>query len=280
MSFEIPPPVIVKGGIAEIDEQQHFSCANETVLESTGDLAEGDSLIYISDGVSQAGLGIMSDMGWGIDGFCGFVNSGLRKGLKLNDIADKTLSHTRRLSGRIHADDTTISVLRAKEARIVNVLSGPPKDRSLDGRFVSEFISNHGHKVVCGSTTAEIAARELNEKVEIEEISTEFNQPPKYKIKGIDIVSEGAVTLNQVYNLLDVNADEMPYDSVVGEIAKMLLEADVINFFAGDAQNRAHTDVAFKQIGIVERETILKLIVEKLDDKGKIIRVIKPDMLF
>ena len=72
----------------------------------------------------------------------------------------------------------------------------------------------------------------------------------------------------------------MPYDSVVGEIAKMLLEADVINFFAGDAQNRAHNDVAFKQIGIVEREAILKLIVEKLDEKGKIIRVIKPDMLF
>ena len=30
-----------------------------------------------------------------------------------------------------------------------------------------------------------------------------FGQPPEYWIDGIDLVSEGAITLGQVYNILD-----------------------------------------------------------------------------
>ncbi len=279
LSFEIPPPIIVKNGIAEIDEQRYFSCAHEVVSECAGKLEAGDSMIYVSDGVSQAGLGMMPDMGWGIEGFNKFINSGITKNLSLNEIADKALLQTHRLSGRVHADDTTISVLSAKTADIINLLTGPPDDKKLDSEFVSEFLKSHGSKIVCGSTTAEITARELHERVEIEDISTEFSQPPKYRINGIDIVSEGAVTLNQVYNLLDVSIEDMPADSVVGEIAEMLLKADVINIFLGDAKNAAHNDISFKQIGIVERETIIKLIVEKLEQKEKVIRIIKPENL-
>ena len=280
LSFEIPSPIIVKNGIAEVDEQRYFACAHEVVAECTGMLEAGDSLIYVSDGVSQAGLGMMPEMGWGIEGFNRFINSGLTKGLKLNEIADKTLLQTHRLSGRVHADDTTISVLSAKTGEIISLLTGPPENKRLDSGFVSEFMKNKGRKIICGSTTAEVAARELKEKIEIEEISTEFNQPPKYRIKGIYIVSEGAVTLNQVYNLLDVSVDDMPVYSVVGEIAEMRLKADVINIFLGDARNAAHNDISFKQLGIVERETIIKLIVEKLVQKEKVVKIIKTDMLF
>lgn len=276
LSFEISPPVIVKNNIAEVLEQKHFPCAHEVVSECNGKLDDGDSIIFTSDGVSQAGLGIMQGMGWGIEGFCKFININLNKGLSLKEIANKTLNQTHRLSGRVHADDTTIAVLSAKQADIINILTGPPSDKKLDNIFVNEFMKSIGSKIVCGSTTAEIAARVLNKNVQIEDISTDFNQPPRYAIDGINIVSEGAVTLNQVYNILDVDTEELNMTSVVADIAKMMLDADIINIYLGDAKNIAHADISFKQIGIVERAKIVQLIVEKLENKGKVISVIEP----
>jgi len=279
LSFEISPPIIVKNNIAEVAEQKHFTCAHEVVSECNGKLNDGDSIIFTSDGVSQAGLGIMQGMGWGIDGFCKFINININKGYHLKEIADKTLNQTHRLSGRVHADDTTIAVLNAKPADIINILTGPPIDKKIDSKFVNEFMKRTGSKIICGSTTAEIAARELNKQVIVEDISTEFYQPPRYKIDGVDIVSEGAVTLNQVYNILDVDLNKNALFSVVADIAKMMHDADVINIYLGDAKNMAHTDISFKQIGIVERAKIIQLIVEKLEDKGKVIRIIEPSMI-
>lgn len=279
LAFEISPPIIVKNNIAEVLEQKHFTCANEVVSESSGKLDNGDSLIFTSDGVSQAGLGIMQGMGWGIDGFCKFININLNKELSLIEIADKTLKQTHRLSGRVHADDTTVAVLSAKSADIINILTGPPMEKKLDEKFVNEFMKRSGSKIICGSTTAEVAARVLNKEVHLEDISTDFNQPPRYAIEGIDIVSEGAVTLNQVFNILDIERNELNIASVVTDIGKMILDADVINIYLGDAQNLAHGDISFKQIGIVERAKIIQLIVEKLEDKGKVIRIITPSMI-
>lgn len=279
LSFEISPPIIIKNNIAEVLEQKHFACAHEVVSECSGKLDDGDSIVFTSDGVSQAGLGVMQGMGWGIDGFCKFMNFNLSKGFSLMEIADKTLGQTHRLSGRVHADDTTIAVLSAKTADIINILTGPPLDKKLDNKFVNEFMQRTGSKIVCGSTTAEVTARELNRKIIVEDISTDFNQPPRYAVEGIDIVSEGAVTLNQVYNILDVDRNELNMQSVVADIAKMMLDADVINIYLGDAKNIAHADIAFKQIGIVERAKIMQLIVEKLENKGKVIRIINPTMI-
>ena len=276
LSFEISPPIIVKNNIAEIAKQRHFTCAHEIISESVGKLGKNDAIIFTSDGVSQAGLGIMSGMGWGIEGFNKFINNNLDKGISLKEIAEKTLNQTYRLSGRVHADDTTIAVLSAKPANIINILTGPPDDKSLDNKFVNAFVKRTGSKVICGSTTADVAAREMNKKVEIEQISTDFNQPPRYRIEGIDIVSEGAVTLNQVYNIIDVDKDKMLLSSVVCDIAKMMLDADIINIYLGDATNTAHKDISFTQIGIVERKTIVQLLIEKLLKRGKVVKIYNP----
>ncbi|MEX1376182.1 MAG: SpoIIE family protein phosphatase [Eubacteriales bacterium] len=276
LSFEIPPPVIVKEKIAEVCEQRFFACAHEVVSESIGRLGSGDSLIFVSDGVSQAGLGIMSGSGWGIEGFEKFININLVKGLRINEIAEKTLKQTHRLSGRVHADDTTVAVLSAKNASIINILSGPPADRGMDAEFVKAFMKRTGSKIICGSTTAGMAARELGEEVQVSDISTSFHEPPRYHIGGIDIVSEGAVTLNQIYNILDIDMGSISENSVVFDIAKMLLSADIINIYMGDAKNTAHQDTSFKQIGIAERAVIVKLLIEKLTKMGKVVRIIKP----
>ena len=96
-----------------------------------------------------------------------------------------TLQQTFRLSGRVHADDTTVAVLAARDADIINILTGPPLDKGVDKDFVDEFIKSSGKKIVCGSTTAEIAARELGQELKVREMSTSFHEPPRYEVCGI-----------------------------------------------------------------------------------------------
>jgi len=279
LSFEIPPPVIIKDNIASMTTQKFFACAHEVVSESTGRLEHGECLIFSSDGVSQAGLGIMPGPGWGIDGFEKFVNINLAKGLSANDIADKTLQQTFRLSGRVHADDTTVAVLAARDADIINILTGPPREKAMDKTFVDEFIKSPGKKIVCGSTTAEIAARELGQELKVREMSTSFHEPPRYEVCGIDIVSEGAVTLNQIYNILDADVGSLQGESVVYDIVQRIHAADIINIFMGDAHNLAHEDLSFQQIGIAKRQVIVQLLIDKLVGMGKVVKLTEPDML-
>lgn len=275
LSYEIPAPILVQNGLAEIVKQRHFPSAHEILSEAEGTLDEGASLVICSDGVAQAGLGVLPGFGWSIEGYCDYVNHRLNRGYTIDEIADDTLGETYQLSGNVHGDDTSVAVLTAREAHILNILTGPPKSKSQDTPFVQSFMKMDGEKVVCGSTTSDIVARELNTDVVIRNLGTQFNQPPKYHIDGIDLATEGAVTLNQVYNIIDV--DTRHYDnSSVCQLARMLKDSDIIHLFIGDAANEAHTDIAFMQLGVLERAKIIQLIIDKLRDMGKIVKITSP----
>jgi hypothetical protein len=97
--------------------------------------------------------------------------------------------------------------------------------------------------------------------------------PPGYGIKGIDLVSEGAVTLNQVFNIIDADEQQFEPDSSVTRLCEILAEADRVNFYLGIASNEGHNDIAFKQRGILPRKTIVKLLAERLQTMGKLVEV-------
>lgn len=54
-------------------------------------------------------------------------------------------------------DDTTVAVARVIDRRIVNVFTGPPKEKKDDERMMYEFMHTEGKKVVAGGTSANIA---------------------------------------------------------------------------------------------------------------------------
>ena len=95
--------------------------------------------------------------------------------------------------------------------------------------------------------------------------------PPRYEIPGIDLVTEGAVTLNQVFNVLDEDMAEFTEDSGVTELCALLHVADRVNITAGGAKNQASGDISFRQCGILTRAHILPLIAEKLRADGKLV---------
>jgi hypothetical protein len=95
-----------------------------------------------------------------------------------------------------------------------------------------------------------------------------LSNPPKYKIDGIDLVTEGALTLSQVYNILDMDTDQYSELNTVTELSMMLKQADMVRFLVGCARNMGNEGLAFKQLGVLPRQVIIGLIAEKLTAAG------------
>ena len=193
--------------------------------------------------------------------------------MPIDDALDIILMKTKALSGNEHGDDTSIAVLTLRKASVINIFSGPPAKKEDDGTFVKKFLGSDGLKVVCGSTTADMVARVMGKRVKMHEIKDSFTAPPEYAIEGIDLVMEGAVTLNQAYNILE--EDLKDGDEGVFRLCTLLRKADIVRFYQGMADNTAHDDITFKQMGILKRPIIMQLLNDKLVKMGKVTTVVK-----
>jgi hypothetical protein len=273
LSFEAPPPLLVRDGVVQKLRVTHYTLSNEVVSETSVLLKEGDAMVFFTDGVTQAGLGRGLGMGWGEDGFMDLYQKCLSAGMTVEDALDIILMKTKALSGNEHGDDTSIAVLTLRKASVINILTGPPASRKDDEKFVRTFLKSDGLKVVCGSTTADLAARVMGKRVKMRQIPDSLTAPPEYMIDGIDLVMEGAVTLNQAYNILEEDLKEG--EEGVFRLCALLRSADIVRIFEGTAENTAHDDITFKQMGILKRALIVQLLNEKLVKMGKVTKIEK-----
>jgi hypothetical protein len=272
ISYEIPSPILISRRFASYLPQQRFlSMGLEMIAEVNNMLDYDDGIILTSDGVSQAGMGRQYGMGWGVSGASYFINGLLAQGVSIRDVPEKILAKVKDISGKTYGDDTTCLLLLCREAKTLNVLTGPPSRKSADEKVVNKFMEADGTKIVCGSTTVDMVARVLKIPVKIRDISGSYHKPPSYELSGIDYATEGALTLNQVYNILDENPDQFESDSSVSDLCRFFNASDTINFTVGTATNRGHESIVFRQMGVFPREIIVKLIAEKLRKMGKLV---------
>jgi len=274
LSFEAPVPLLIRDGIVQKLRTTHYTLSNEVVGETSVLLKEGDSMIFFTDGITQAGLGRGHGMGWGEEGFHDLLQKCISAGMTYDDALDIILMKTKSLSGNEHGDDTSIALLTLRKASVINLLSGPPANKEDDAKLVKKFLAADGLKVVCGSTTADMTARVMGKRVKMEEMPDSLTTPPEYSIDGIDLVMEGAVTLNQAYNILDEDAPNNGEEGIF-KLCSLLRNADIVRFFEGMAENTAHDDITFKQMGLLKRAIIVQLLNEKLIKMGKVTRIEK-----
>ncbi len=270
-SYEAPEPILIRDGVATVLKPRFYTAGYEVIGEASGTLNVGDSLILCSDGVTQAGLGHGYTFGIGSEGIAEYLNYCFSQGIPLSDIPDKILEMTERISGGRHEDDTTVAVLNCRTAREITILSGPPAIKSKDRAFVERFMASSGKHAVCGSTTSEVLARELGREIRLKSPGTSFGSPPEYQMDGMDMITEGAVILNQINNILDENPEHFVHKSPAERLCAMLMETDVVTFIIGRSVNDAHNELVFKQLGILPRETTIRLIIGKLKDMGKLV---------
>lgn len=274
ITWEAPPLILISRGLAAELKPHPVALGGGMAIEFNCYLEHHDSLMLVSDGITQAGLGNGLPLGWGVDGLVRFLNDRLGSGTSAKDLP--RLVHRRALDlWKKGGDDCTVAMAYARRGCTINILTGPPESKGQDNVFVKSFMDMPGAKIVCGGASAEMVARELKRKLSMEQELTSQFAPPRYMIDGIDLVTEGAVTLNQACNLLG-DSDEMEEDSGVRDLLAMLEGADRVNIFLGKAKNRAYKDISFRQRGVLSRDQVVPVLAEKLRELGKLV-LIKSD---
>lgn len=275
LTYEMPPPILISRHGANVVEQRTHTVGRSLVGEAVCTLEQGDGILVVSDGITQAGLGRGLPMGWGIEGACRHIRSLVSFAVPRKRIPEEVLKQALQVTSEQTSpgDDCTVALASCRNGKVVNVFTGPPVNPKDDIKLVSNFLHTAGKKIVCGGTTAGIVGRVSKRPVKLVQDHLSAICPPHYEIKGIDLVTEGAVTLNQVYNVLDEDPARLETESGVRKLCELIHPADRVNFTVGSASNPGSGDISFQQQGILPRSTIIPLIAEKLLAKGKLVVV-------
>jgi hypothetical protein len=273
LSYEMPPPIFVGARHATVLPQQRLQIEGIFAGEANCYIEPGEGVIVVSDGITQAGLGHGLRHGWQIDGACRYANDCLIEGADLKALPRLIHGRAREFDGTGPGDDCTVVLAACRWGNTVNILTGPPGDKAQDRTVVKRFLAMEGRKVICGGTTAQIVADYLGKPLTVEQNPDLALAPPRYLLDGIDLVTEGAVTLNHAYNVLEEDPERFEERSGVTEMVELLRSADRINVMLGVAPNPANADISFRQMGILSRDKIVPLIADKLRNTGKLVVV-------
>jgi precorrin-3B methylase len=234
-------------------------------------LSPKDSLILVSDGVSLAGVGRGLVQGWTIENLATFIDESIASKISIKALPKLIAQKAATICADNKDDDISAAVIICKGGETVNIFTGPPQNKALDNTIARKFMNESGVKIVCGATSAKIMAAALGKRMEIDNLQ-KFDDitPPSPQIEGIDLVTEGEITLNHLYNIMDEDRENMIENNPATELYDYLSRADKINFLVGRAKKAESTDIEFKQLGLIEREVIVPLIADNLRRKGKL----------
>lgn len=212
------------------------------------ELEQDDVLIIMSDGCPHAGIGIAYNFGWEIKDIAEYMKTISEGGYTAKNMATMLIDECYRLYGEKPGDDATACIVKVRKREPVNILFGPPADRNDCNRMMALFFAKEGKHIVCGGTTSSIAAKYLGKPLQTSLDFVSSDIPPMAYIEGVDLVTEGVITINRVVEYAkDYVGDNKLYDDWcfkkdgASQISRLLFEeATDINFYVGRAINPAH----------------------------------------
>ena len=228
--------------------KKEMNIGGKTIYKSVINLRENDVFIAMSDGCPHAGIGTAYNFGWKREEIIEFMEVLAPVGYTAKTLATMLVDECDKLYGHKPGDDATACVVRMRKREPMNILFGPPSNRDDAERMMSLFFSKRGKHIICGGTTASIAANFLNKPLQINLKSESKEIPPTAKIEGVDIVTEGILTISKVLEYAnDYLRENKHYEhwsfrkDGASRICQLLFEeATDINFFVGKAINPAH----------------------------------------
>ncbi len=229
---------------------------NNTVMNIKGKLIyhskvllqENDVFIAMSDGAIHAGTGRTLNFGWQREDIISFIEPLYDVGFTAKTLTTILLDECNKLYDQKPQDDTTVCTIKIRKREPMNLIIGPPTNRSDCSRMMSLFFSKEGKHIVCGGTTSTIAADFLKKPLIPQLEYFDDDTPPTAIIEGVDLVTEGVITISKVLTYATDYIDENEsYKQWIykkdgaSKIARLLFEeATDINFFVGTAINPAH----------------------------------------
>jgi len=275
IEIDTPSIFLVRNGQVKKIEMQEREMWGKTVREAEVKLENDDKLFMVSDGVIHAGIGALLDFGLGWQGFARHLDDVLQHYYNLKDIVEKLVDICLAYYLMEPGDDFTVLGLGFREERSLTMLSGPPQSPQKDEEVVFELLEGPGRKVVSGGTTASIVARELNQKVKSTFEYHDKAVPPIMKIKGMDLVTEGLLTLNKTADYLANHKQGQLYPEGkdgAARLVRMLLASDYIKMIVGRAMNESHQSLNLPlELGI--RTQVMNRIAKSLKKLNKEVEI-------
>lgn len=226
-----------------------------------------DRIIFCSDGATQVAMGSKEfPLGLERSGLIKIILKKLEQEPEISskDLSDFLIKQIQYIAPKKELkDDTSIVSIYCRDPRESLIFTGPPYHSEKDSFYANNFINFKGKKAISGGTTANIISRELNIPVSADLSTNTGKLPGLLKMEGVDLVTEGILTLTKALEYLK---NEKPEKNAAKVLMDFLLDSDVINFLVGAQVNKAHYDPSLP-IEIEIRKNIIKQMAQVLEEK-------------
>jgi len=275
-NFDNPPPIHLSGTQLVNLEYEEKQIANRTLHLCRIQLDDGDFVGLISDGVPHAGLGARMDFGWGWDQVAkSLQRATLTHGATARGLVESLIRQTQNhYQGQV-GDDASCVGLLARPTRSLMLFTGPPLNEADDDAIARRLLEFDGRKVVCGGTTGNIVARTLGTVAEVRIDTMTPTVPPIAELPGVDLVTEGILTMNQTLRLLESPGHRRGHDEPIDGahlLANELLDADEIHLIVGQQINQYYQNPTLpREVSL--RKGMIERFVQTLDRLHKRVRL-------
>ena len=270
VEFDTPATIVLRERRRFPFDSTEREIGGKRIRESVLQLDVGDWVVFVSDGVLNAGIGGLYPLGWGWEQTCAFLEQHAHPELSAQDLADRLGEAVGELYARRPGDDVTIAVIKVRRKLVATVLTGPPVDRTADGNITARFVERRGLHAVCGGTTAKIVSHHTGQPLEVDLETMRPDVPPLARIKHVDLVTEGILTLTHANELLQGGARKETVrfrTDGAAALVRLLLGVDHVHFIVGMAVNPAHQNPDLPvQLGI--KLAVVREIAEELRRRG------------
>ena len=273
LEYDSPTALKIKGGekVSSIIGSE-IEVFGKLIRESHFKINPGDMIMQISDGIVHAGIGATLRMGWQEEG----IQSYLKHVAPLADgnpdkLANYVLKQAAELWLSNCGDDGTVVATKYRKAINAVIITGPAGEKRDTPKMIKEFLKTDGIKIVSGGTTSHLIADKLGQTLEVDMKYIDSGLPPTAKIKGVDLVTEGMLTLNRIVEYLKYG-NQPCEENAATKMLNILLACDGIKFMVGTARNSAHQNANFPP-ELLLRRTVVEAIVNLLKEKGKTVEI-------
>ena len=276
--FDNPEAIYYHNGKCQNFEREELNVCGKRVYRSELNLEENDIIIVMSDGTIHAGIGMILNFGWERPQIMEHLDNNIKPEMSARAVACSLAAACNDLYADKPGDDTTVAAVRIRQRLDVNIMVGPPVDKEKDDYYIKHFLEGHSKKIVCGGTSSTIVARYLKTELKTSFDFPDKEVPPIGYIKGIDLTTEGVLTLRKLLQLSEkyVSIDDLTPKTFTKQDGASLLadflfeKATHITFFVGQSVNVAHQGLP---IDTTMKLKLVEKITENLRKMGKIVEL-------
>lgn len=284
VEFDNPGCIFIRDGRLMPIPQNLREIDGKKINEFRFQVKKGDALILMSDGTIHAGVGQLLNFGWLWDDIAAYAVKEYGKTISAVRLASSICQACDELYMFRPGDDTTVACMRIIDSKPVHMMTGPAQNPEDDERMVADFMSDPTAKtIVCGGTSSTIVSRVLKKPLDVSLDYVDPDIPPIAYMDGIDLVTEGVLTLNRVIRLLrryvkkesvvEDFFEELDKPNGASMVAKMIIEdCTEIHLYVGKAVNSAYQNPGIPfDLGV--RQNMVDQLKAVLEDLGKPVTV-------